>query len=126
MKTVFGAKMVAALVCAAGIAFVTGCASQRSDRTLGQYIDDRALANRVEEALEDQRIYKFPDIEVHAYRGVVQLSGFALSEEQIRAAAKIAAEVQGVSEVKNSIQLAPDSDRTYVRDPKDKADIDRE
>lgn len=103
-------------ICSATIILGTaGCASSRYDRSTGEVIDDRRLASRVESALDDQPVYKYPDVKVHTYRGVVQLSGFVATEAQKEAATEITKRVRGVGEVENNILLAP-LERTAVRD----------
>lgn len=89
------------------VLLMTGCASGRYERTLGQYADDKMLVRNVKEALDEQPVYKFPDVNVNTYRGVVQLSGFVASEAQRNAAAEIAQNIPGVVRVHNDVRLAP-------------------
>jgi hyperosmotically inducible protein len=100
------------------IGFV-GCASSDADqdshrRTTGQYIDDKVLVQKVKSALGDSPVYKFPDVKVNTYNGVVQLTGFVESEEQKRRAEEIARNVRDVASVQNQITLKSDTER--VRD----------
>lgn len=88
------------------LAVLVGCASSRYERTTGEFVDDQLLERRVSHALGAQPVYKYPDVHVHAYRGVVQLSGFAATEPQRAAATEIARRVRGVAEVENAISLA--------------------
>ena len=60
------------------IGFV-GCASDNADsdshkRTTGRYIDDKMLVQRVKGSLNDNEVYKFPDVKVNTYNGTVQLT----------------------------------------------------
>lgn len=87
------------------LASMTGCAGDRYKRSSGEYMDDKTVALRVKEALGDNRQYKFNDVNVAAYRGTVQLSGFVNSGEQKRRAGQIAERVNGVKNVENSISL---------------------
>ena len=48
-------------------------------------------------------------INVNSYRGVVQLSGFVNSTEQIQRAGEAARKVEGVQKVENSIKVKPAS-----------------
>lgn len=99
-------KKTAKLLFAA--ALLTGCVYHGdSYRTTGRVIDDRAIAGRVNEALEDSPVYKFPNVRVAAYNGVVQLSGFVIKDEQKSEAAELARRIPGVTEVINNISLAP-------------------
>jgi hypothetical protein len=98
---------VKGLVSAVLVSSLIGCASTQYDRSTGEVLDDKALGRRVHAALSDQPVYKFPDVHVHTYRGVVQLSGFVASQAQKEAATEIAQGVRGVAEVQNAIALAP-------------------
>jgi hypothetical protein len=95
--------MVLAVVLAAGFGGLAGCAS--GDRSSGQVVDDMLLSRRVSGALDDSPIYKFKDVDVKAYNGVVQLSGWATASEQKRKAEEIAKNVRGVREVVNNITV---------------------
>ena len=87
------------------VLLATGCASDESQRTAGQSIDDQATARRVEEALRSDPAYKFTDVKVVAHTGTIQLSGFVENGEQKDQAEHIAKKVQGVKEVRNDIAL---------------------
>jgi len=83
---------------------MVGCASDDPHkRTAGEYIDDQTLHVRVKKALSDNHEYKFGDVNVTSYRGVVQLSGFVNTPEQKRVAGEIAQRVQGARSVENNI-----------------------
>ncbi len=90
------------------IATLTGCESNRhSDRTAGRTLDDKMITREVQKELDGEPIYKFGDVDVKTFAGVVQLSGFVTTEEQKRRAGDIARQVQGVSQVVNNITLKP-------------------
>ena len=67
--------------------------------------DDTVIGTRVKSALIGDDRVKARHINVDVFKGVVQLSGFVESEEQILAAEEIAADVPGVIDVKNRIDL---------------------
>ena len=99
-----------------------GCAtgdSDSSERTAGQYIDDKVLVQRVKGALGDSKVYKFDDVKVNTYKGTVQLSGFVESDEQKKQATEIARNVEGVYNVQNNITLKSETER--VRGEADRA-----
>jgi hyperosmotically inducible periplasmic protein len=111
MKFSSGLGRVAGMVTAAGLlTLMVGCASSRYERTTGEFVDDQMLERRVSGALNAQPVYKYPDVHVHAYRGVVQLGGFVATEQQRAAATEIARRVRGVGEVENALSLANLSD----------------
>jgi osmotically-inducible protein OsmY len=98
-KQLFTGVMASALILAGG------CASDQSQRSAGQAIDDQAVARRVEEALRSDPAYKFTQVKVVAYTGKVQLSGFVDKGEQKGQAEDITKKVPGVKEVKNDIEM---------------------
>lgn len=85
---------------------LTGCST--GDRTAGRVLDDRLTTHRVKGALSDAPLYKFPNVQVQTFDGVVQLSGFVDVAEQRNRAGEIAANVQGVHRVVNSLVLKPE------------------
>lgn len=68
-----------------------------------QYLSDSVVTAKVKAALLKDLQLKGFDISVETYQGTVQLSGFVDSREQVTRAARIAAGVQGVDAVKNSL-----------------------
>ena len=97
--------MVAGGLGVVSIASFTGCAT--SDRSTGQYIDDRMTARRVKSELGNNPIYKFEDVSVNTYRGVVQLNGWVTQSEQKQVAEKIALSTPGVLDVVNNLTMKP-------------------
>jgi osmotically-inducible protein OsmY len=94
------------------LASFSGCAvfqgEEKGDRTAGRVVDDTHLVTKVKDALKSEPVYKFSDVDVKAYNGVVQLSGFVNSQEQKQRAAELAQRVEGVAQVVNSIALKPE------------------
>lgn len=86
------------------LAVLTGCESMGS-RTAGTYYDDHSINNRVEAALKDEAVFKFPTVKVTTYRGSTQLAGFVETEDQKKRAAEIARMVNGPSEIINNITV---------------------
>jgi hyperosmotically inducible periplasmic protein len=115
MKRTLHLPRIASLAPAVLLFVLVGCASSRYERSTGEYFDDKMLGNRVKHALNAQPVYKYPDVKVNTFRGVVQLSGFVASEPQREAATEIAQRVRGVGEVENDIVVAP-LERVQVRD----------
>lgn len=67
---------------------------------------DRALANRVYMALNDDPIYFFRHVDVRVDNGVANLSGYVWSSDAIYRARKIARSVPGIQQVvTNSLEL---------------------
>jgi len=98
--------LVGCLVLLVAAVFFTGCVSDY-DRSSGRVIDDRGISGKVRSSLNNSPVYKFPHVAVATYNGVVQLSGFVYKDEQKNEASELAKRVPGVTEVINSIALAP-------------------
>ena len=69
----------------------------------GQYVSDSVVTAKVKAALVKDLHLKGFDISVETFHGTVQLSGFVDNKEQVARAGEIAASVQGVGTVKNSL-----------------------
>jgi len=87
---------------------LTGCEMMHhdtSDRTAGRALDDKTITENVKHDLNREPVYKFTDVDVKTFDGVVQLSGFVNTDEQKRRAGEIAQNEQGVAQVENNISL---------------------
>src|SRR5688500_4501139 len=91
-----------ALVMAGG---PTGCAGDRYTQSTGEHIDDKAETSRVRAALSEDTQYKYEDVKVQTFKGVVQLSGFVNSRDQKNRAGDLAKKVPGIKEVENNITV---------------------
>jgi hypothetical protein len=81
------------------------------------------ITETVEEKLQAEPVYKFSDVDVKTFAGVVQLSGFVGTEEQKARAGEVAQHVDGVTRVVNNITLIP---RTNELSPTGRTnDVDR-
>ena len=91
---------------------LSACASRddSSKRGAGEFTSDAALVTKVKTAIaSDAGLGSASAINVNAYRGVVQLSGFVDSQEKIARAAQAARNVEGVRTVENNIRVRPPS-----------------
>src|SRR5258706_2815764 len=84
---------------------LTGCATP--DRTAERRLEDSRVSHGVKEALDNNPIYKFQDVQVATFNGIVQLNGFANISDQKAEAAKVAQGVPGVRQLINNISLKP-------------------
>jgi hyperosmotically inducible periplasmic protein len=92
------------------IVALTGCEMMNhhsGDRTAGRALDDKTITATVKHDLNREPVYKFTDVDVKTFDGVVQLSGFVSTEEQKRRAGDIAHQAEGVTQVVNNITLKP-------------------
>ena len=99
---------VAAALTLAGCASNTQTSSSQDStkETPGQYVDDATVTAKVKTAIaSDVGVKAASNVNVETYRGVVQLSGFADSEDQAAKAVTAAKKVSGVRSVKNDIRI---------------------
>jgi osmotically-inducible protein OsmY len=82
-----------------------GCAPTRTREGTGEYLDDTVITTKVKAAILGEPGLKVAEINVETFKGVVQLSGFVNSREDISAATKVARAVNGVTSVKNDMVL---------------------
>lgn len=96
ISSFFAALVLTALV---------GCAGTQSKESTGQYIDDTAITAKVKTAIFNEPTLKSAEINVETFKGQVQLSGFVASRADISQAVALAQGVNGVTAVKNDMQL---------------------
>ncbi len=97
---------------AIAVVALTGCqmtGTHEGDRTAGRALDDRVITENVREKLRTEPVYRFSDIDVKTFAGVVQLSGFVDTDAQKRRAGELAQDVEGVTRVVNNITLRPNT-----------------
>ena len=102
MKTFQRAIPLLSILAVAGM---LGCASTATHESTGQYVDDTTLTAKVKTAIFEQPSLKSAEINVETFKGVVQLSGFVSSQENVNTAMATARSVQGVSSVKNDMRV---------------------
>jgi len=85
------------------VSVLSGCASTPKSESTGQYVDDTTITGKVKAAIFQDPSLKVSQINVETYKGVVQLSGFVDSQENVKKAADVAASVPGVVSVKNDL-----------------------
>jgi osmotically-inducible protein OsmY len=98
-------KRLSAFFIVAAMVSALGCASQSEPQSPGAYMGDSWVTTKVKTAILNEPSLKVLQINVETYKGVVQLSGFVDNAASKTKAAEIARAVQGVTEVKNDLQL---------------------
>jgi len=81
------------------------CKQETVARTGTEQQVDEALTEQVKSAFGNSPAFKFPDVQVAAFKGKVQLNGFVSSEDQKSSAESIAKGIPGVVEVENNISM---------------------
>lgn len=103
-------KLVLALAFSlAALSGLGGCAITSGQSSVGQYVDDASITTGVKARFAQDPQVNAMRIKVEALNGVVELSGFAVSETEKIKAAELARKVPGVKEVRNSIIVRPPS-----------------
>jgi osmotically-inducible protein OsmY len=98
-------KTLGALCSALLLLSVVGCAPTRTREGTGQYVDDTVITTKVKAAILGEPGLKVSEINVETFKGVVQLSGFVSSREDIASATRVARAVNGVTSVKNDMHV---------------------
>lgn len=101
----YSVKILGAVVAALFVVTSLGCASTRAHESTGQYIDDSVITSKVKMEILAEPSLKVSEINVETFKGVVQLSGFVSSREDIDTAVKLTRAVNGVTGVTNDMVL---------------------
>jgi osmotically-inducible protein OsmY len=96
---------LALFLAGATIVGVSGCAGDRYHQSTGEHIDDAATTSRVKDALSNDSMYKYPNVDVTTFKGTAQLNGFVDNHEQKSRAGTLAKNVEGVKDVVNNISV---------------------
>ena len=96
---------IATLFFAIFLAALVGCASTATQEGTGEYVDDTVITTKVKAEIFNEPSLKSAEINVETFKGVVQLSGFVNSQEDINRAVRVARSVKGVVSVKNDMRL---------------------
>ena len=87
------------------LASTLGCASTATQEGTGEYVDDSVITGKVKAEIFKDPSLKSAEINVETFKGVVQLSGFVNSQEDINRVVRVARGVEGVVSVKNDMRL---------------------
>ena len=125
MKNFKRAILVTSATAVVALGTFTGCetwnrttSTSTADRSAGRVADDKKITADVKSNLKAEPTYKFTDVEVKTFDGMVQLSGFVNSEDQKQRAGQIAQQVGGVTQVQNNILLKQQPNTPTGRDTK--------
>jgi len=95
--------LLAAAVTAFALLMTAGCAVQRKQESVGNYVDDTTITTQVKAKFASDKTVSAMAISVETLKGTVQLSGFAKSLDEKMSAERLARSVSGVAAVQNDI-----------------------
>jgi len=102
---------LAIAISAIALLTTTGCAVQRGQESVGNYVDDAGITTLVKSRFVENKQVDAASISVETMKGTVMLSGFAKSGTERATAESIARGVKGVTSVTNAIVVRPYSSR---------------
>ena len=100
-------QTLAIAISAIALLSATGCAVQRGQESVGNYIDAAGITTLVKSRFVEDKTVGAASIKVETLKGTVMLSGFAKSNAERDAAEAIARGVKGVVSVKNEVAVRP-------------------
>lgn len=98
-------KHVMTFVFALFLSTLLGCAGTATKEGTGEYVDDTVITTKVKAVIFNEPSLKSSEINVETFKGVVQLSGFINSREDINKAIELTRGVSGVTSVRNDMRL---------------------
>jgi len=98
-------KRLSVLFLAIVFASVLGCAGGPQKESTGEYVTDSWITSKVKLALAEDPDVKAREVNVETFKGVVQLSGFVISQAAMNQAVYRARNIQGVTDVKNDMRI---------------------
>jgi hyperosmotically inducible protein len=98
-------KIITAFFLTLALMTTVGCGATHSKDSTGEYLDDSVITSKVKTAIFSDETLKVAEINVETFKGVVQLSGFVNSREDINKAVNVARQVKGVISVKNDMRV---------------------
>ena len=93
-----------------GCSYFDAKRARETGHTVNQLENDTATTGRVEDTLKHDPVYKYPQVKVQTYQGIVQLSGFVNTDDQKRNAEQIVQSLPGVNRVVNEITVVPQTE----------------
>jgi hyperosmotically inducible protein len=94
-----------AVVSAATLIALPGCAVTRGQSTVGAYVDDTTITTQIKARMIENKVVDAAAISVETLNGTVLLSGFAKNAAERSMAEQIARGVNGVKSVRNELAI---------------------
>lgn len=93
------------LLAGLSVVLLTAACAGTPQKSAPQIEADRALANKVESALDRDQVFFFKHVDVQADDGKLSLSGYVWSNDSIVEAKRVASRVPGVTSVSDQLEL---------------------
>jgi hyperosmotically inducible periplasmic protein len=106
---IIGNRFSKVAVLAVLVACLGACSATRTQKTVGEQIDDTVLTAKVKAALVENDTTKARSVDVEVFRGIVQLNGFVDTAAEKSQATVAARSVSGVREVRNNLSVGATS-----------------
>ena len=91
------------LILASLTGLLTACETITGQEKPSEYVDDAGITAQIKAAIFAEPSLHMLQIHVDTLKGVVQLSGFVESKDQVMKAVKLARNIRGVKNVRNDI-----------------------
>ena len=92
------------------LCLILGCVSSPSQPRKEQKYHDVSLTTKVYEAILDEPSLRPFDINVRTQKGVVELSGYVNSRDDMDKAIEVARKIEGIKSIKNDMQIQATGD----------------
>jgi osmotically-inducible protein OsmY len=93
------------LIAGVSVSLLTVACASTPPESLAEVKADRALADKVQSAIDSDPEFFFQHVDVQAENGTVSLSGYVWSDPAIVRAERIARQVPGVTSVSDQLEL---------------------
>jgi len=98
-------KRLSFIFLAVVFASILGCAGSPTQESTGEYVTDSWITTKVKAALAEDPLVKAREVNVETFKGVVQLSGFVISQAAMNQAVYVTQGIKGVTSVRNDMRL---------------------
>jgi len=99
----FNSRAILVMLAAAVATVAIACAATPNAESTGGYVDDATITAKVKADLAQDPKVSATQVHVQTYKGVVDLSGFVNSQEELAEARRVASQVAGVQSVHDNL-----------------------
>jgi osmotically-inducible protein OsmY len=102
-RLTFNLRPLMVILVAGMVTLAAACAATPTRESTGGYVDDSTITAKIKSALVQDKSVSAADVHVKTYKGVVDLSGFVNSAQEITEARIVADQVEGVKSVHDNL-----------------------